>query len=264
MVAGYARSSRPSSDSPDGRGERRVRDLRCEELDEALELGRVPSSGRRQAWWGRRRWARARGPRAAAGRGSARRGRGRGRRRLRRSGRRVARRRSRRERRSAPWRPRARARGTATRPGSAVAASSSLRTRPRRRGPPRDPRSSPATQSVRRAPRGGYPHAMPLLRPFNALRYDDAVVGPLGPLVAPPYDVIGHGERREYLDRSPFNVVHLTLPRPRGGGRARSRRLARRGSAARGRAGASGLVAGLRRPGRRGAHARGDRRARSR
>ncbi len=53
---------------------------------------------------------------------------------------------------------------------------------------------------------------MPLLRPFNALRYDDAVVGPLGPLVAPPYDVIGPAERREYLDRSPFNVVHLTLP----------------------------------------------------
>jgi uncharacterized protein (DUF1015 family) len=30
--------------------------------------------------------------------------------------------------------------------------------------------------------------------------------------VAPPYDVIDHDERRAYLERSPFNVVHLTLP----------------------------------------------------
>ena len=53
---------------------------------------------------------------------------------------------------------------------------------------------------------------MPLLRPFRALRYDDAVVGPLGALVAPPYDVIDGDQRRRYLEQSPYNVVHLTLP----------------------------------------------------
>jgi uncharacterized protein (DUF1015 family) len=50
------------------------------------------------------------------------------------------------------------------------------------------------------------------VRPFRALRYDPAVAGPLETLVAPPYDVISDKERREYLARSPYNVVHLTLP----------------------------------------------------
>src|SRR5438045_2820934 len=39
-----------------------------------------------------------------------------------------------------------------------------------------------------------------------------AVAGPLGPLVAPPYDVIGPEERQELRGRSRYNVVHLTLP----------------------------------------------------
>jgi uncharacterized protein (DUF1015 family) len=47
------------------------------------------------------------------------------------------------------------------------------------------------------------------IRPFTALRYaaDDLV-----DLVAPPYDVISEGARADYLARSPYNVVHLTLP----------------------------------------------------
>ncbi len=49
------------------------------------------------------------------------------------------------------------------------------------------------------------------IRPFRALRYADAA-GELGDLVAPPYDVIAPDERRRYLARSPYNVVHLTLP----------------------------------------------------
>ena len=53
---------------------------------------------------------------------------------------------------------------------------------------------------------------VPSVSPFRALRYDDAVVGPLGALVAPPYDVIDDEQRRGYLERSPYNVVHLTLP----------------------------------------------------
>jgi len=50
------------------------------------------------------------------------------------------------------------------------------------------------------------------VRAFRAERYDEAKAGPLEELVAPPYDVISPAERAEYLARSPYNVVHLTLP----------------------------------------------------
>jgi uncharacterized protein (DUF1015 family) len=50
---------------------------------------------------------------------------------------------------------------------------------------------------------------MARIRPFRALRYD---VPDLGEVVAPPYDVISEEERAGYLARSPYNVVHLTLP----------------------------------------------------
>jgi uncharacterized protein (DUF1015 family) len=53
---------------------------------------------------------------------------------------------------------------------------------------------------------------MAVVRPFRALRYDEAVGGPLESLVAPPYDVIGPEQREELRGQSPFNVVHLTLP----------------------------------------------------
>jgi uncharacterized protein (DUF1015 family) len=53
---------------------------------------------------------------------------------------------------------------------------------------------------------------VPTIRPFRALRYETMIAGPLERLVAPPYDVISDEERREYLARSPYNVVHLTLP----------------------------------------------------
>jgi uncharacterized protein (DUF1015 family) len=51
-----------------------------------------------------------------------------------------------------------------------------------------------------------------VVKPFRALRYDTGRAGPLEELVAPPYDVIGPEERNRYLARSPYNVVHLTLP----------------------------------------------------
>ncbi len=50
------------------------------------------------------------------------------------------------------------------------------------------------------------------VRGFRALRYDERGAGPLEQLVAPPYDVISPQEREEYLARSPYNVVWLTLP----------------------------------------------------
>ena len=53
---------------------------------------------------------------------------------------------------------------------------------------------------------------MAVVKPFRALRYDEALAGPLENLVAPPYDVISDEQRAELRARSPFNVVHLTLP----------------------------------------------------
>jgi uncharacterized protein (DUF1015 family) len=49
------------------------------------------------------------------------------------------------------------------------------------------------------------------VKPFRAVRYGDRA-GPLEALVAPPYDVISPGQREEFRARSPYNVVHLTLP----------------------------------------------------
>jgi uncharacterized protein (DUF1015 family) len=53
---------------------------------------------------------------------------------------------------------------------------------------------------------------MAVVKPFRAERYDESKAGPLERLVAPPYDVLSPEQRVEYLARSPYNVVHLTLP----------------------------------------------------
>jgi uncharacterized protein (DUF1015 family) len=50
------------------------------------------------------------------------------------------------------------------------------------------------------------------IRPFRALRYDEAVAGALEALVAPPYDVVSPEQRERLRGRSRYNVVHLTLP----------------------------------------------------
>jgi uncharacterized protein (DUF1015 family) len=50
------------------------------------------------------------------------------------------------------------------------------------------------------------------LRPFRALVYNPARVGPLGAVWAPPYDVIGPAERAALAARHPHNVVRLILP----------------------------------------------------
>jgi len=46
---------------------------------------------------------------------------------------------------------------------------------------------------------------------FRAVRYSGAA-GPLADLVAPPYDAVGDAERTALYTRSPYNVVHVTLP----------------------------------------------------
>jgi uncharacterized protein (DUF1015 family) len=49
------------------------------------------------------------------------------------------------------------------------------------------------------------------VRPFRALQYAPAA-GPLGELLAPPYDVISPEERRQLFARNPYNAVRLDLP----------------------------------------------------
>ena len=53
---------------------------------------------------------------------------------------------------------------------------------------------------------------MARVKPFRAVRYDERKAGPLGSLLALPYDVIGPEQREAYLAASPYNVVRLILP----------------------------------------------------
>jgi uncharacterized protein (DUF1015 family) len=50
------------------------------------------------------------------------------------------------------------------------------------------------------------------IKPLTALHYDLEAAGPLGQLIAPPYDVIDPDQRAELAARSPYNVVHIDLP----------------------------------------------------
>ena len=54
--------------------------------------------------------------------------------------------------------------------------------------------------------------AVPLLKPFRALRYDVGAAGPIDDLVAPPYDVITPEARAQLLARSRWNAVRLVRP----------------------------------------------------
>jgi uncharacterized protein (DUF1015 family) len=51
------------------------------------------------------------------------------------------------------------------------------------------------------------------LQPLRTLRYEPAAVGSLADVIAPPYDVVDDAMRAELASRSPYNVVHVDLPR---------------------------------------------------
>jgi uncharacterized protein (DUF1015 family) len=51
------------------------------------------------------------------------------------------------------------------------------------------------------------------LQPLRTLRYEPAAVGSLADVIAPPYDVIDEAMRAELASLSPYNVVHVDLPR---------------------------------------------------
>ena len=67
---------------------------------------------------------------------------------------------------------------------------------------------------------------MASIRPFSGLRYSSSA-GDLKALVAPPYDVLSPEQREEYAARSPYNVVHLTLPEEQEGDRSKYVKYAR-------------------------------------
>ncbi len=67
---------------------------------------------------------------------------------------------------------------------------------------------------------------MAAIRPFRGLRYS-AEAGSLGILTAPPYDVISEDERVSFTERSPYNVVHLTLPEQKSDDRSKFVKYAR-------------------------------------
>ncbi|HPP67368.1 MAG TPA: DUF1015 domain-containing protein, partial [bacterium] len=52
---------------------------------------------------------------------------------------------------------------------------------------------------------------MSIITPFKGFRYSKGA-GSIGNLIAPPYDVINSDYRKLLAARSPYNIVHLTLP----------------------------------------------------
>jgi uncharacterized protein (DUF1015 family) len=53
---------------------------------------------------------------------------------------------------------------------------------------------------------------MPKLRPFAAIRYQAAAGADISVRIAPPYDVLDEGPKRDLLKRDPHNVVAIDLP----------------------------------------------------
>jgi uncharacterized protein (DUF1015 family) len=51
------------------------------------------------------------------------------------------------------------------------------------------------------------------IQPLRSLYYDQSLVGPLSDVTSPPYDVIDAQQREQLLQRSPFNVVAVDLPK---------------------------------------------------
>jgi len=55
------------------------------------------------------------------------------------------------------------------------------------------------------------------IQPLRALHYNPSVVGDLAEVTSPPYDVIDPEQRAALLERSPFNVVAVDLPKAKPG-----------------------------------------------
>src|SRR5687768_5316303 len=71
---------------------------------------------------------------------------------------------------------------------------------------------------------------MAVIRPFQGLRYGPKA-GSIDALVAPPYDVLSPQERDDFAAKSPYNVVHLTLPEQKEDDRSKFVKYARSAAA---------------------------------
>ena len=54
---------------------------------------------------------------------------------------------------------------------------------------------------------------MPAIAPLRAIRYNQDKIADLSQVVSPPYDIISKEELAYYSHLSPYNIVHLTIPR---------------------------------------------------
>lgn len=54
---------------------------------------------------------------------------------------------------------------------------------------------------------------MAVVKPFNAMRFNEAKAGALSDLVCPPYDIIPEKQREELIQKSKYNMVNLELPK---------------------------------------------------
>jgi uncharacterized protein (DUF1015 family) len=65
------------------------------------------------------------------------------------------------------------------------------------------------------------------IRPFRGITPNEAVVGALGDVVCPPYDIISPAEQEALYERSPYNIVRLELGREEPGDDVRDNRYTR-------------------------------------
>jgi uncharacterized protein (DUF1015 family) len=48
------------------------------------------------------------------------------------------------------------------------------------------------------------------IKPFRALRFNNAVVGDVGKCIAPPYDVVNAEQQKQLYERSQYNIIRIT------------------------------------------------------
>ena len=51
------------------------------------------------------------------------------------------------------------------------------------------------------------------IKAFKGMRYNTEKGGDLNSLVCPPYDIISDEQRTGYIEKNPYNIIHLELPK---------------------------------------------------
>ncbi len=58
---------------------------------------------------------------------------------------------------------------------------------------------------------------MAVIKPFRGVRYNAEKTGFMDELICPPYDVISEAQRQELVEKNPFNIIRLELPKDEDG-----------------------------------------------